>query len=694
MIKKLELTCFGKHVSSTIDFTSGLSVLRGANEAGKSTMLNGISYALFGTRVLPGPLEDMATWGHNVRDLKVVLHYGDYVISRSKAGAEVTAMGQTFVTGQVEVTRWCEQLLGADATTANSLMFANQMGLRGILNSGPKATSVLIEDLAEFKIFDEILEAAEHKLSLGSAAIQEDRLRNMLEQIQALPVVEEPAKPNASAMDDEIATLSGKVNDEQTELAKLNELYQAELCVRAERDRIWDECTRIDTAHNELLWEAAKVVVHGEVRPTTDLETEIADATEHATVLEAYQKFLALPLPVYTDRAKVEAAVKDCQDTIKRAEADRVAAVMARTEAKAKLVTSSVCGFCNQDVSNFPEVALKNAALQKVIEAAEEQEKTASALRDYEHLSQALTKGVFDQEADILRKVRGIEQFVERDDTVVPVKITWKGQAPSMVAPDVQALKAELAKIRAQNDAILKGRAKLETLSEQREKLATQRQALNRKHNALVIMEVHEFQGIVLQMGKLEMEIAGTKTRVEALVQEKVLAQQTYNEQVRQWKQAVEQRRVLEDRVAETRKEIDTLAFNNGLVKKVRAARPTIGNTLWTMVLMSVSKIFSAMRGEESLVTKGKEGFLVNGKPISCLSGSTQDLLGLAVRVSLVKMFVPNSSFLILDEPSAACDQDRTNALLGYVAASGFEQVIMVTHNQLSESFADTLIEL
>jgi ABC-type transport system involved in cytochrome bd biosynthesis fused ATPase/permease subunit len=111
------------------------------------------------------------------------------------------------------------------------------------------------------------------------------------------------------------------------------------------------------------------------------------------------------------------------------------------------------------------------------------------------------------------------------------------------------------------------------------------------------------------------------------------------------------------------------------------------------MVLVSVSNIFSSMRGEPSMVTKGKDGFLVNDKA-SALSGSTLDLLGLAIRCALVKMFVPNCPFLVLDEPSAACDQARTNAMLGYVAASGFKQVLLVTHNDASESFADNLIQL
>ena len=54
----------------------------------------------------------------------------------------------------------------------------------------------------------------------------------------------------------------------------------------------------------------------------------------------------------------------------------------------------------------------------------------------------------------------------------------------------------------------------------------------------------------------------------------------------------------------------------------------------------------------------------------------------------------PWANFMMLDEPSAACDQDRTNAMLGYIASSGFGQVLLVTHNEQSESFAHNLIQL
>jgi ABC-type transport system involved in cytochrome bd biosynthesis fused ATPase/permease subunit len=76
------------------------------------------------------------------------------------------------------------------------------------------------------------------------------------------------------------------------------------------------------------------------------------------------------------------------------------------------------------------------------------------------------------------------------------------------------------------------------------------------------------------------------------------------------------------------------------------------------------------------------------------LSGSTLDALGLAIRIALTKTFLPNSRFMVLDEPAAACDDSREANMLGLVAACDFDQVLLVTHSTLADSFAAQVVNL
>lgn len=88
------------------------------------------------------------------------------------------------------------------------------------------------------------------------------------------------------------------------------------------------------------------------------------------------------------------------------------------------------------------------------------------------------------------------------------------------------------------------------------------------------------------------------------------------------------------------------------------------------------------------MVTKTADGFLVNGSPSKSLSGSTLDILSIAVRVALTKVFLPNMDMLILDEPAHGADRDRTASILGFLSSIGYRQVIIATHDEISEAVA------
>jgi ABC-type transport system involved in cytochrome bd biosynthesis fused ATPase/permease subunit len=76
------------------------------------------------------------------------------------------------------------------------------------------------------------------------------------------------------------------------------------------------------------------------------------------------------------------------------------------------------------------------------------------------------------------------------------------------------------------------------------------------------------------------------------------------------------------------------------------------------------------------------------------LSGSAEDMLGLALRVTLTKTFLPGIDMLQLDEPAAACSDAREARLLGLLAKLGFGQTILITHSDQADAFADRIINV
>jgi len=85
---------------------------------------------------------------------------------------------------------------------------------------------------------------------------------------------------------------------------------------------------------------------------------------------------------------------------------------------------------------------------------------------------------------------------------------------------------------------------------------------------------------------------------------------------------------------------------------------------------------------------------LIDGKVVDAYSGSTKDSLGLAIRLMLQKTFLPSVGFLLLDEAAAACDDVRESDMLAVLASSGVDQVILVTHSDLADTFAANVITI
>lgn len=697
MLKKLTLTCFRKHEDRTFEFAEGLNVFRAANEAGKSSCLEAIAYVMFGSKALSEPLEKVVTWGHKPSELKVVLHFGDYVFSRSKGGAEVTKNGEVICTGQTEVSTYAAELLGADMTLAANLMMASQGKLRGAIEGGPKATATLIEDLAGLDLLDRILDAAAAKLALGSAAPYEARLETVEKYLGNLPAVTAPDEAAYAIRSENLSRGMAESEMKVTHLKTARDtLATAVVSASANRHTASKLKTDLERCRQQVRdAEADLTAVGGVDTPidTRDLEQCIAGHAENVKRRAAYEKFVAV------DQARARqtrTTVEAWFSALKQARSNVTAKVreveLETTRLRAQLVTAQTCSLCGLDVSQFPETAKKNADLQaqiaeKEAEAAKLSQDLSNAERDI-----AMLEVESNWEDALDRTLRPITNFLTRDDSVFPVQYTWAGEVPAEI-PNVRPdWEGELAQAKANNDAIIKAKGRIESLrtviaraAEQADKVATDLDGIHAMSDA-------EFDMLAQQQAAAD-EAVRLEERVALDFQMQIATLNTGHRQAVELYTRIEsQRQQFVEEIATIRGQVKSLEFNNALVKKIRAARPIIGNKLWAMVLASVSQIFSLMRGETSIVTKGEDGFEVNGHSASSLSGSAKDLLGLAVRASLVKTFVPACPFIVLDEPASACDDDRSNMLLGYVAASGFSQTLLVTHDSVSETFAHNVI--
>ena len=706
MLTKLILKNFRKFEDSEMDFKNGLNVIRGQNEQGKSTVIESMLYALYGAKALRNSLDDTVTWGKPVNTLKVVAHFNFngtlYVFHRSKAGAEVYKGNGTspFVTGQTEVTSFATSLIGADAVTANKLMLASQGNLRGALELGPKATAEMVEGLSDFSFFETLLEGMQQKLVLGSDVSAKTRLDQAKATLDELHF-ESTVNPN------DLVVLRAQLEQQKPQTKSAEEAYnKAKLALevvnthKEQRKKAQDDLEKAKEKLEQqeaLLSDVQKQIYKVDTSSLDSLRQRIQQEASLKTLFTAYQAFNKFKEKAHQGdvwEGSLESLDFDIETTLQVLNNinDQIKDSQAMiNDKKSRIITTTTCNHCGQPIKNLDAVLKNNEILEGEVEALETNLKSfkheASEYQATLNAYQAVRKA--NQPTELFLRTHA--EYVTVDYEQVPFVVEWKGAIPQE-GEDVQALQKQVDDIERQVKAVELATTKLqllnESLSQYEEAVETARAYLNslpEVKNASQTQEAFEaaemdYLQATNQLGVLEHHVSECE---QALKMEEVKRQAFENQKTQ-----------LENQVKQYEQEVKDLAFNNALLKKVRDARPIVANQLWSLVLSSVSTMFSKVRGVASQVTKDRDGFKVNGQAVASLSGSTLDLLGLSIRCSLIKLFIPNCPFLVLDEPAAAMDVDRTAHMMGFVQSNAFDQVILITHEDMSEMLADNLIEI
>lgn len=712
MLVRLKLENFRKAVSEETIFTPGINLFRGVNEAGKTTRLEAISYALFGSRSLRTPLEQCVTWGTDVKKLRVtlVLTAGGvkHTFTRSKSGAEVRLNDSAvpFVTGQTEVSNFAASLLGADASTANSLLMASQNRLRGALEEGPKALSQMIEDLAGFDTFDRILDAASKKLALGSASLLEAQLKGA-ENTLAAATANLPAKPDEDAHALSLKALEAKAAAIEASLPSLRELAKTAVNRWQEASDLYlrkrvmagkvDELLRnVGQAQDQvsiLTKNTDKVVDVGQIEV---LKARIVEAEGHAARVAAYIQFLSIPEgPVWKgDKSSFDMCRNICQTKISQLEKE---AIQLRFDVKtlnSQRFDSTTCSKCGQALPDIDNIVATNTAIdKKLVEIA-----TLLAANEVNLALETKDRGRFNNiEAhakrleSIYKKLIGYCLF---DDDQYPARAVWDGTKPDGFAPDVSLLRQQLTAVEAEVKALETSRAQLAWAKEQLDKIVRMYNEAEIVLREFVAPNDDDILALTTDKDKALEDVSIVEGEAYLIRHKAVELDREFQVAVRMWDMAKERVNDANKTIEACKADLASLGFNNALVAKLRKIRPVIANKLWNTVLASVSVMFSQMRKEESWVTKDSGGFKVNGQAVESLSGSTLDILGLSVRCALLRTFLPQCGLLVLDEPCASMDDGRTEALLGFLKSVGFQQTLLVSHEEVSESVADNLIQL
>lgn len=712
MIKSAQLKCFRKHVDIQVEFSNGLNTLRGPNEQGKTTIIEAIVYAFYGSKALRDTLAETVTWGHKESELgvKVVSCFSgvDYTFTRGKSGAECNYVVDGVakkVVGQAEVTLFATTLLGGDAKVANALMLASQSGLRGALDEGPTAVSGLMAKLADFDLIDSIIVAAQNQLSLGAEAPVREKLAKATAECSEIEV---PSEAQADYYESMRASVQAQLELQQgsepalaaavdTAAGALSAARQGNAARAVAVEKVNEIDARIHRSHDAMYAEQRVA----DTRPTPGMVVQatkaVADARGFDALVKAKRVVDTLPAhpEVFWDEPKVqfELALAELQANQAKAAQQGQSERAAAANALKRLITSNKCPTCGAASMTDEHVQTHNAAVRAEADGHSQRANEAATWLASLNADVAAMVAVQKAAAPFEAAVRTLvnrDLPVTVDETIYPPKVTWTGDALTEV-PDLKAAEAALSVLNAAHKAadradgaVAAHKASIDADMVLLLQAVARRDSLT-EVDVTPLEEAHDMalashRSFLGEMGTLINDVASYTTERDAARAEVA--------------NAVNRKAVAEARIAELSRELKDLVFNNGLVTKLKTLKPLITDDLWNKVLAAVSTFFSSLRGESSVVTKGPTGFRVNDRSVESLSGSTLDVLAIAIRVAMTKTFIPHATFIVLDEPFAACDYDRTGGGLGFLQAVGFDQVIMASHDPMSESVATNTVAL
>lgn len=225
-LKRLSMKNFRGHADTQVVFDdeSQLTLLAGRNGAGKTSVLEAISYAFYGIgRSNKTTLDRMVRWGSDLEGMDVELDFtvgsAQYTVKRRYEGgnsyAQLLLDDEVVMQGPKEVTRKVTQLFGMDAKGFKLAAFATQKELNGLASLSAADRAKTVSRLMRADVFTKARDEARRGMNdtkkqlaaLGEAPdveAAEDQCREAEENLKGTREALEAAQAEASALSGEL----------------------------------------------------------------------------------------------------------------------------------------------------------------------------------------------------------------------------------------------------------------------------------------------------------------------------------------------------------------------------------------------------------------------------------------------------------------------------------------------------------
>jgi exonuclease SbcC len=675
MLRSVELANFLSHGNTKLEFDRGVTVFVGPNGAGKSSVIDGITFALFGEHIRSST-KGLMRRGSNQAYAKVEFSVGDKqftAIRKIDAGGTVAAQLYEQINGELvpiaagerkqfgeSMTKTIETLIGLDFEKLKVASLVQQGELQSIIEANPRKFKELVNAIIGIdkldvayelmkKSIDNFRESVRKRLECDDTSIEilKTKSASTLKEIEIIKPQKKQLEEERKIQEEEFTVLQEKIENESPKEIKMSEL---------------------ETRKNELINYLKNAILNLK-KEISEKEKKLSECTDC--------------LPVISSKSEIEYQMKQLEQKMERTRLqirealEKIGKLSGQQELAGKLkLVDGKCPVCDSRVDHlsllFEEqhILAELENLQKNMSLWNKSEKSAAEmiktldvkLRQIIKAESTLASNGVKGEQDLskmIKEISALRTSIER----VPHEITISGNLLQLAIDDhssslvksISCLQEETKDF----DAVMFRQLKT-SLEQKRKYLSTLDQKLGAINQKMVSLK-EERQKISVVLEELQI-VRQYVTQLETI------RNQIYNR---------------DGPVATT---LRSWALN--MISQKASDYLTTFNVKIQRVAL-----------EDKARDIGITCYAGNTRlELESLSGGEKVSLALALRLGMAHLMgSSNLGFIILDEPTTHLDQERRKSLVN-VLSQAFEanldtisQFVIITHD--SEIFENSNVD-
>lgn len=163
LISKLELTNYRQFSTKTVEFNAGLNTIKGRNGTGKTTIVEAIGFALFGSTMQRGRAKEWIKEGEQHGGVRLFI--GDYTIERTDVLALVSdSSGNTLARNNTGIVQWVTNTFGLTPDLYRTSFYIGQKDIGSFAALSPLERTKRVEKLLRIDRLDAVKQLARENL--------------------------------------------------------------------------------------------------------------------------------------------------------------------------------------------------------------------------------------------------------------------------------------------------------------------------------------------------------------------------------------------------------------------------------------------------------------------------------------------------------------------------------------------------